>query len=664
MYYLKKRITLCSQGVFIQPNPTYVTKMVSLLGVENKKVKSLPHYASLETYSKDEIAEHEKLSVADQKTYRSGLGLALYVAMDRPDIQQALRTLATYMSCGTRSSMVALRHLACYLKGTPELGVLLPWPEEFQLTPDRWEMDDWNESRGDRSMYNVETFADADWGGCKSTRKSTSSYMVFINGCLITSVCKIQATVALSSAESELYAACSGIAEMLQIGEILRFLVNDASGNLVRLKLYSDSSAARAIMQRLGQGKMKRLQIRFLWVQALLKQQVFQLIRVPTKCNVADLNTKRLSKDRRDFLMSQVPMASSAEDAEVRQRGLGEETLKKKVLRILMKVITGGSLSSLQGCSSYSPARAGFFMDYGLQFVIVIQMAIICYLVYVVIQMQKTIRAIRDRLWEMMLQADAGGRSSSAGNDGNDGGNGGALHGVWAPDVFHVPTPMNPHAPSLPPLIRRRNVDTPRSSNGEPDGGGEPGEEGGARPEGPDEARRMQMEEMARALGEFLGLHGNGEVSGEGSGGGSGEVNSHIPPQAEVPEQPDQEPEGEEDPSSSEESENEFEVMALRAPRDPAQFEEFKLNMLVTMEGPQHALTKVSGELALKIRSAEADDQMPANEIEQLKAAHFGLMEQLRRCESREGYIKSWVWCEINLSRSEHYKCVKSSVQS
>ena len=161
------------------------------------------------------MTDDQRLGPEEQRQFRAGLGLALYVAQDRPDIQQSLKTLATYMAAGTKQALKALRHVGSYLKGTQGLGILLPMTDENVLICDVWKKEDW-EQRRDRARYNVETFADANRAGCRVTRKSTSSYMIFVNGCLINSSCKLQSTIALSSGESELYAACSGLAESLQ----------------------------------------------------------------------------------------------------------------------------------------------------------------------------------------------------------------------------------------------------------------------------------------------------------------------------------------------------------------------------------------------------------------------------------------------------------------
>ena len=168
LYYSKKKVMLARQGIFIQPNPSYIKKMVELLGLglEGKKAKSLPHHASLEVYSKDDIKDNERLDAEGQRIFRSGLGLALYIAQDRPDIQQALKTLSTYMAGGTKLAFTALRHLASYLNGTREAGVLLTQTKTYQITSDHWDYPEWSD-RQDRQTFNLEAFTDANWAGCK-----------------------------------------------------------------------------------------------------------------------------------------------------------------------------------------------------------------------------------------------------------------------------------------------------------------------------------------------------------------------------------------------------------------------------------------------------------------------------------------------------------------
>ena len=323
--------------------------MVELLELHGKKTKTLPHHSNLEVYDKDNIKEHERLSAEDQRMFRSGLGLALYIAQDRPDIQQSLKTLSTYMAGGTKLAYTALRHLGSYLQGTQNAGVLLTQLKRFGVTSDHWDFPEWS-NREDRKVYNLEVFTDANWAGCKVSRKATTSYMVFLNGSLLVSSCKLQSSIALSSAESELYASCSGIAEMLHVGSLLRFLVG---ANEVQMTAFSDSSAARAIMQRAGQGKLKHIHIRNLWIQDLVREKIVRLLRVPTAINPADLNTKKLSQERRKKLMSLIPMGN--------QNGIEIETIEtiprevtQKTIQKILRVFLAGSTCVLQGRTSFA----------------------------------------------------------------------------------------------------------------------------------------------------------------------------------------------------------------------------------------------------------------------------------------------------------------------
>ena len=65
---------------------------------------------------------------------------------------------------------------------------------------------------------------------------------------------------------------------MLRVGSLPRFLgAEDA-----RITVFSDSSAAREILQRAGQGKLKHIHVRNLWGQDVVKEKVVRLLRAPT----------------------------------------------------------------------------------------------------------------------------------------------------------------------------------------------------------------------------------------------------------------------------------------------------------------------------------------------------------------------------------------------
>ena len=223
MMYLKKRITLKEDGILIQSNATYVPKLTSLLKVSGRRKKGLPHHATLESFSADLALDSENLANEQAAIFRSCLGLALYVAMDRPDIQFAVKTLSSYMSRPSIKAMAALKHLTSYLDGTPDNGVLLRLTEEGKTVFDFWNDDVLISDETTvpkvhaKSQFVLEAFSDSSWADCKSTRRSTSSGVIFLNGSLVMSVCRTQASVALSSCEAELYAANGLMVEALSL---------------------------------------------------------------------------------------------------------------------------------------------------------------------------------------------------------------------------------------------------------------------------------------------------------------------------------------------------------------------------------------------------------------------------------------------------------------
>ncbi|KAJ9561171.1 hypothetical protein OSB04_006331 [Centaurea solstitialis] len=88
----------------------------------------------------------------DQKIYRSMIGSLLYLTATRPDIMFATCFCARFQANPKESHLAAVKRILRYLKGTPELGLWYPKDSSFELI----------------------SFTDSDYGGCKLDRKSTS----------------------------------------------------------------------------------------------------------------------------------------------------------------------------------------------------------------------------------------------------------------------------------------------------------------------------------------------------------------------------------------------------------------------------------------------------------------------------------------------------------
>ena len=108
-----------------------------------------------------------------------------------------------------------------------------------------------------------------------------------------------QQVVALSSAESELYAAVKTASEGLEIQSVAR-----DPGISCRLNLHLDASATMCLVNRRGLGKAKHVDMQNLWIQEASKSGRFVTKKVDTSVHPADLMTKPIPKARIEELMS------------------------------------------------------------------------------------------------------------------------------------------------------------------------------------------------------------------------------------------------------------------------------------------------------------------------------------------------------------------------
>ena len=110
---------------------------------------------------------------------------------------------------------------------------------------------------------------------------------------------KKQQVEALSSAESELYAAVKTASEGLGIQSVAKDL-----GKTCRLNLHLDASATSRLVNRRGLGKAKHVDMQSLWIQEASKSNRLATKKIGTNVNPADLMTKPQTKQKIEQLMS------------------------------------------------------------------------------------------------------------------------------------------------------------------------------------------------------------------------------------------------------------------------------------------------------------------------------------------------------------------------
>ena len=215
-----------------------------------------------------EEEESEPLSQDQHHRYRSQVARCLFLSQDRADITFIVNELCQKMSSPNQQTLAKLKRLASYLKRKRQ------WGQVFEYG---------------KIAEELTVFTGSDWAGCKETRMSSSVLM--LGGHTMKAYTRKQKVIAKSSTEAELYAAALGASEAKGVQSMMYHL-----GFAVKPVLAIDAKATEHILHRQGIGKLKHLDVAYLWVQDEIRSQRLRVRRVRSEENVADLGTKPLSK--------------------------------------------------------------------------------------------------------------------------------------------------------------------------------------------------------------------------------------------------------------------------------------------------------------------------------------------------------------------------------
>ena len=200
------------------------------------------------------INEGKTVLPADEASqYRALAARANYLALDRPDIQYAVKEAARRMATPTGEDWTLLKRIARYLVGAPRAVTKYYWQE----LPDK-----------------IDTYVDSDWAACRSTGRSTSGGAMTLGYHTIKTWSTTQAVVAMSSGEAELYALTKGAAQTLGLISLAKDLGYNFNG-----KVNSDANAALGIIQREGLGKLRHIRVQYLWIQDRIRGGISRLQR-------------------------------------------------------------------------------------------------------------------------------------------------------------------------------------------------------------------------------------------------------------------------------------------------------------------------------------------------------------------------------------------------
>eukprot|EP00971_Amphidinium_carterae_P260694 5171805-Amphidinium_carterae.1 len=107
---------------------------------------------------------------------------------------------------------------------------------------------------------------------------------------------RTQSTIALSSAEAELYAMGQATIESQHVKQVIEEMgIPEMDTNNVTMMINTDSSSGKAVASRLGLNrKTKHVQLKFLYIQDVIQRGELTIKKIPTTHDPADVLTKHL----------------------------------------------------------------------------------------------------------------------------------------------------------------------------------------------------------------------------------------------------------------------------------------------------------------------------------------------------------------------------------
>jgi hypothetical protein len=246
---------------------TYLKKILKKFSMEDTKSISIPveYNVKLARASEGEKPEEDF-------PYAQLVGSLLWAAVGtRPDLSFAVNLLSRFQGKPLRRHWLAGKRVLRYIAGTID--------ETLHFT------------KSQSSEPLLQVYVDADWGGDEGDRKSTTGYVVLIDGNPVSWRSRKQPTVALSTCEAEFMAMTDAISETL----FIRSLLTELGFNLPTTKIFEDNQGAIQLAKNpVHHSRSKHIDIKYHFIRKHIEDGVVELEYVQSANQVADMCTKGL----------------------------------------------------------------------------------------------------------------------------------------------------------------------------------------------------------------------------------------------------------------------------------------------------------------------------------------------------------------------------------
>ena len=262
-FFLGLQIKQLENGIFIHQEK-YCNDLLRRFGMDKTSSKPTPMSTSVHLEKDDNGKDF------DEKLYRSMIGSLLYLTASRPDIMMSVCLCARFQAKPKESHQRAVKRILRYLSSTRDYGLFYPKGSSFELV----------------------SYSDADFGGCKTDRKSTSGTCHFIGQSLVSWFSKKQNCVSLSTCEAEYISAALACAQVIYMQQTLK----DFGKVIDKSPIYCDNTSAINLSKNpVNHSRTKHIDILH-FLHDNVEKGIITLEYVNTENQIADIFTKPLNE--------------------------------------------------------------------------------------------------------------------------------------------------------------------------------------------------------------------------------------------------------------------------------------------------------------------------------------------------------------------------------
>ena len=253
-----------SSGIKIHQN-SYIDRLLERFNMVDCKPVLSPGNSheklSLEMCPKTELERAQ----ADKLPYQELVGALMFLSsVTRPDIAFDVSRASQFMSNYGELHWRAVKRILRYLKGSANIGI---WYQ--------------------REALELKAYADADYAANPDTRKSTSGFVLTLNGGPITWAARSQKCVAQSTTEAEYIALADCTKDVIWTRQLLSEL---SRAQTSPTPVYSDNQAAIKLVQNpVYHSRTKHIDVRHHFIRDEREKNTISVSYIPTNSQPADM---------------------------------------------------------------------------------------------------------------------------------------------------------------------------------------------------------------------------------------------------------------------------------------------------------------------------------------------------------------------------------------